>query len=342
VAEPIFLAANNPDLGGGERMLLRHAEVLTDLGRRAVVVSAAGELLEIARREGFETVEVVDGDRPTYMRHLRTWDRREREGLLWCHGLVPSMATAGHRGRVVHLHQQPQSAPQEAALALARRPARAVLVPSRAMTRDVSRARVHLNWTEELPLLGRPDRAEVLRIGFVGRLTTEKGLDVLARAGSVLAQAGHTVQLVVAGDDRHVPAERRDRVLTALKDSRAEVELVGQVERAEVLTRVDVAVFPSVASEPFGLVAAEAMASGVPFVISDAGALPEVAGPDHPWIARSGDADDLARVIGEALATPEDDVRAVTDRARARWEEMYSPEAGRERVHALLDDLGVS
>lgn len=342
MADPVFLAANNPDLGGGERMLLRHAEALSALGRRAVVASAAGELLEVATTEGFETVEIVDGDRPTYMRHLRSWDRRQRDGLLWCHGLVPSMGTAGHRGRIVHLHQQPQSGPQAAALALARRPARAVLVPSIAMTRDVARARVHLNWTEELPLLHSPDRADTLRIGFLGRLTTEKGLDVLAHSASALVDAGHSVQLVVAGDDRHVPAERRDRVLKALDACRADVELVGQVERAEVLTQVDVAVFPSVASEPFGLVAAEAMASGVPFVISDAGALPEVAGPEHPWIARRGDADDLARVIGDALATPADDVRAVTDRARARWEKMYSPAAGRVRVQQLLDDLGVT
>jgi glycosyltransferase involved in cell wall biosynthesis len=117
---------------------------------------------------------------------------------------------------------------------------------------------------------------------------------------------------------------------------------VGQVERAEVLTAVDLAVFPSVTAEPFGLVAAEAMASGAPFVISDAGALPEVAGPDHPWIARAGDPADLARVIAQALATPAEVVHKVTDSARARWEGEYSPAAGQRRVARLLDDLGVS
>jgi glycosyltransferase involved in cell wall biosynthesis len=104
---------------------------------------------------------------------------------------------------------------------------------------------------------------------------------------------------------------------------------------------VRVVVFPSVWAEPFGLVVAEAMAAGVPFVISDAGALPEVAGPDHPWIARSGDADDLARVIESVLAGTPEEVRAVTDRARRRWEEQYSPGAGRQRVQRLLEELGV-
>ncbi len=84
------------------------------------------------------------------------------------------------------------------------------------------------------------------------------------------------------------------------------------------------------------------MAAGVPFVISDAGALPEVAGPDHPWIARAGDAADLARVIADALAASPDQVAVVTERARRRWEEEYSPEAGRRRVAQLLDRLGVT
>jgi glycosyltransferase involved in cell wall biosynthesis len=101
-------------------------------------------------------------------------------------------------------------------------------------------------------------------------------------------------------------------------------------------------VFPSVWPEPFGLVVAEAMAAGVPFVISDAGALPEVAGPDHPWVARAGDADDLARVLEHALRATPEEVRDVTGRARRRWEEQYSPQAGRLRVEALLADLGVT
>lgn len=339
MADHIHLVANNPDLGGGERMLLRHAEALTELGHHVQVVTGGGELADVAASSDLPVQVVPGAGRPAYMRALRTWDRRDRDGLLWCHGLVPSLATAGHRRRIVHLHQQPQSPGQAAALVVARRPALRVLVPSQSMTRDVAGARVHLNWTEELPLLPRPPRQDRLRVGFLGRLTTDKGLDVLARAVGTLVGAGHDVELVVGGDDRHVPAARRDAVLRALDETPAEVSLLGHVERADVLTRVDLAVFPSISAEPFGLVAAEAMASGVPFVISDAGALPEVAGPDHPWIARTGDADDLARVIALALTAPDDDVRAVTDHARRRWEAEYSPHAGRLRVRRLLEEL---
>ena len=138
----------------------------------------------------------------------------------------------------------------------------------------------------------------------------------------------------------YVPAVTRDVRARARSTRSARVRRLGHVAPADLLRRVDLVVFPSVWAEPFGLVVAEAMAAGVPFVISDAGALPEVAGPDHPWVARAGDAADLARVIERGARRPTaDDVRAVTDRARRRWEAEYSPQAGRLRVRRLLEEL---
>ena len=51
---------------------------------------------------------------------------------------------------------------------------------------------------------------------------------------------------------------------------------------AAFFAEVDLAVFPSRVAESFGLVAAEAMAAGTPYVVSDAGALPEVALERNP------------------------------------------------------------
>ena len=80
------------------------------------------------------------------------------------------------------------------------------------------------------------------------------------------------------------------------------------------------------------------MSAGIPVVVSDAGALPEVVGPEHPWIARAGDAEDLARVIRQAA---QGDPAAV-ERAYRRWKSLFSPEAGRERLRLLLETLGLS
>ncbi len=338
MGERIYLAANNPDLGGGERMVVRHAEALLALGHDVAVVAADAptEVLDAAAAVGATPVAIRADGRRDHLARLRAWDRRERDGLLWCHGLVPSLATGGHGDRIVHLHQDPRGPAQLAAWALARRRARAVLVPSRDMSRRVAGSRAHPNWTEEIqPAPAHPPTSAV---GYVGRLALDKGVDVLCRAVGRLPD----VRLVLAGDARYVPDASRDAADRAIDELGDRALRLGHVAPAEVFARCDLLAFPSRWAEPFGLVVAEAMAAGVPFVISDAGALPEVAGPDHPWTARSGDTDALAAVITRALAAPEQEVRAVTDRARRRWEEHYSPRAGRLRVQRLLADLGIS
>lgn len=339
MAERIHLAANNPDLGGGEQMLLRHAEALLELGHVVTVVApdAPTEVLDAADVLGADVVAIRADGRRDYLHRLRAWDRTQRRGLLWCHGLVPAFATAGRPDRIVHLHQDPRSPAQRVAVALARRGALATLVPSVDAAARIPGSRAHANWTTDLPCLPLgADRTHV--VGYLGRLSTDKGVDVLARA---VAGLPNHPQLLLAGDARYVSPESVrvvDEAVSALGDRAVRL---GHVSPTDLFEKVGVVVFPSVWAEPFGLVVAEAMAAGVPFVISDAGALPEVAGPDHPWVARRGDVDDLARMISEALGAPDETRRAVTDAARTRWESEYSPAAGRRRVARLLEELEV-
>jgi glycosyltransferase involved in cell wall biosynthesis len=337
--ELIHLAANNADLGGGEQVMVRCAAALVALGRRVVVVAPdrPTDVLDAAATVGAEVVALRADSRRDHLHRLRAWDRRERTGLLWCHGLVPSLATTGHRRRVVHLHQLPRSRAQRAALAVARVGAERVLVPSRFLASQVAGAEVFANWTDTVEPAARGGSQR--RVGFMGRLSTDKGADLVARA--LAAPALADASLIVAGDDRWVPAEQQAPVAEALTGLGDRVRRLGRVTPAAFFADVDLAVFPSRVAESFGLVAAEAMAAGVPYVVSDAGALPEVAGPEHPWVARAGDADDLAAVVARALTATPEEVRLVTDRARERWEDEYSPQAGRSRVDRLLTDLGV-
>ena len=336
----ITLAANNPDLGGGEQMLLRHAEALLELGHAVTVVAAnsPAEVLEAAAAIGAEAVAIRANGRRDYLPRLRAWDRTERRGLLWCHGLVPAFATTGRPDRIVHLHQDPRGASQRAAAALARRGALATLVSSLDAATRMPGSRAHANWTTDLPRRTL-DEDRPYAVGYLGRLSTDKGVDVMARA---VAGVPGDPQLLLAGDTRYVPARSAQLADEALVALGARAVRLGHVPPAELFAKVSVVAFPSVWAEPFGLVVAEAMASGVPFVISDAGALPEVAGPDHPWVARRGDVADLARVLAEALSASDETRRAVTDAARARWEAEYSPAAGRQRVARLLEELDIS
>lgn len=340
MGERIHLAANNPDLGGGEQMLLRHAEALLSLGRPVTVVApdSPSEVLDAASLLGADVVAIRADGRRDYVRRLHTWDRAERRGVLWCHGLVPAFATTGRPDRIVHLHQEPRSRAQRFASDLARRGTLATLVPSVDASARIPGSRAHANWTAELPRSGDLDIDRPHDVGYLGRLSTDKGVDVLARAmGRIKGES----RLLLAGDTRYVDHASVSTVDAAISDLGPRAARLGHVPPEDLFRRVRMVVFPSVWAEPFGLVVAEAMAAGVPFVISDAGALPEVAGPDHPWVARAGDADDLARVIEHALAATAEEVRAVTDRARLRWEEEYSPRAGRLRVQRLLEELGV-
>ncbi|GAA2127122.1 glycosyltransferase family 4 protein [Nocardioides bigeumensis] len=338
----LHLVANQGQVSGGEEMLLRCADAARDLGHEVVVVAPAqpDEALQRAREASYPTVAIPGADRAAYARALRRWDR-DRAGVLWCHGLLPALATAGRPDRVVHLHQLPRGAAQQLALRVAARGVRAVVAPSRHMASRVPGALALPNWSERVSATRRGADAGPPVVGFLGRLSSDKGADVLADAMHRLPSSGGRPApvLLVAGDSRFVPDDQRRAVEAALDRLGDRVRRAGWVTREEFFSQVDVAVFPSVWSEPFGLGAVEAMSAGVPVVVSDAGALPEVVGPDHPWVAMAGDPEALATVVAAALDAGASD--PVTTAARLRWQTEFSPDAGRARVAGLLDRLGI-
>ena len=184
----VVLAANNGDVGGGEVMLLATAGALTDLGAEVLVVGpdARGGVLDAAADRGLPVVRLAPA-RATYLRELRSWARRT-EDWVWCHGLVPSAATAGRRRRIVHLHQEPVGAHRPLTVA-ARAGAAATLVPSHFLRSKVAGSEVLWNWTEPLPALTPRPPARPVHLGFIGRHSTDKGLDVLAQAVALLDRA---------------------------------------------------------------------------------------------------------------------------------------------------------
>lgn len=341
-APRIAIATNNGDLGGGEVMLLHIAEALRTLGLDVLVVGPAepSGLVRAAQDRGFGTEVLPARGRRPYMLRLRQWRLRNPRVPLWCNGLVPSFATSGLGPRIVHLHMLPRGLQKLAARA-AMIGARRVLVPSRFMAAQLPGTTVLENWTDEIPLC-RADPRDTdgpLHVGFLGRLTRDKGVHVLARALELVPEVeGREVRLVLAGENRFGSPADDHAIDTALAPIAHRTDRLGWVDRGAFLDAVDLVAVPSTAAESFGLVAAEAMASGVPVVISEAGALPEVVGPEHPWRARTDDAEDLALALRAALA----DADAVSSRApRARWTQRFSPAAGTARVHALLASLDV-
>ena len=138
---------------------------------------------------------------------------------------------------------------------------------------------------------------------YVGRFVREKGIQVLLNAAHVvLADQPKTKFLIVGGGHR----ERFENFVdwAGLRDN---VVFAGfRANRAlhELYRCADVAVFPSL-YEPFGIVALEGMAAGVPVVSSDAGGLKEVVLHEETGLTSfANDPSSLAWAIREALNNP--------------------------------------
>ncbi|WP_171027104.1 glycosyltransferase family 4 protein [Pseudarthrobacter sp. NamB4] len=336
-----MIATNNGDIGGGEMMLLALASQARELGVPVLVVgpAAPSTLVDAARTAGHPTVALPVSRRAAYMVALRRWRLQNPDGLLWCNGLVPSVATSLMGHRVVHLHQLPRG-PQSVLAGLAKRRALATLVPSRSMAASLPGSQVLENWVDGIRPFPGHRHDDAVRLGFLGRPSLDKGVGVLAAALQQLdGQTPGRYRLVLAGEPRFTSETEQRKLEQALIPVKHLIERPGWMTPAEFFSSVDVMVCPSLVPESFGLVVAEAMSARVPFVISDAGALPEVAGPEHPWVAPAGDPGKLADAITRAA---DHGGCTFAEKAYERWLSRYSPAAGGARLEALLKQWGVT
>ncbi|MGQ6358440.1 glycosyltransferase, partial [Serratia sp. IR-2025] len=93
--------------------------------------------------------------------------------------------------------------------------------------------------------------ADVIRIGFIGRLTKEKGFDVYCRLIVKLRNAGYNIQAFAAGDC----FDDNDEFRVMLHS--ADIIQMGRVNIEHFLNNVDIVIFPFQWREPFGRVVVE-------------------------------------------------------------------------------------
>ena len=212
----------------------------------------------------------------------------------------------------------------------------AVVAVSRGMAADVlgaypvvDPARVHVIHNGIDADFYRPDPAtEVLeRIGvdltrpyvtFVGRITRQKGVPHLLRAGLLLDPEIQLVLLAGAADTAELKAET-DRAVAELRATRDGVFVVSEMlpreEVRQVLTHAAVFCCPSV-YEPLGIVNLEAMACETAVVASRVGGIPEVVVEGETGVLVDldpQDPGDFERRLAQAL----DAVAGDSDRAAA-------------------------
>lgn len=134
----------------------------------------------------------------------------------------------------------------------------------------------------------------------VGRLVSDKGVDLLLQALALLRQRGKAPRLSIIGSGPEEAALRQQvQTLGLQAQVRFAGSLVGQ-PLVRALNAHRVAVVPSVWEEPFGLVALEAQACGCLPVVADSGGLPQAAGPVGVVFAK-GNAAALAECLASVL-----------------------------------------
>ena len=129
------------------------------------------------------------------------------------------------------------------------------------------------------PLAPDGSRQRPLKVCFAGLLMGSKGPHTLIEALIKLQQQGISVQASLAGDSfQSGYREQLEQLLTEHKLN-GSVQFVGQLGRpalARFYALHHVGVFPSIHPEAFGIVATEAMASGLALVCTGVGGASEV------------------------------------------------------------------
>ncbi len=149
-------------------------------------------------------------------------------------------------------------------------------------------------------------RSPILRVAFLGSLIAAKGPHVLLEAWRrVPADLRARGSLALHGPALHEP-----EYVASLESLAAEAgaRILGPLARAEVaraLASIDLLVVPSVWFENAPLVIAEALAARTPLLVSDLGGMSELVEEGRGgWRFEIGDAEDLARKLGQVLADP--------------------------------------
>jgi glycosyltransferase involved in cell wall biosynthesis len=130
-----------------------------------------------------------------------------------------------------------------------------------------------------------------VRLLYVGRISREKDLDVLAAAYDKVRKAGQPVQLFLVG---HGPYS--EALAAALPNAVFLGYLTGE-PLATAYASADIFVFPST-TDTFGNVVIEAQASGLPVIVSDLGGPKELVEDGvNGLVTRAHDVEDVARAI---------------------------------------------
>jgi glycosyltransferase involved in cell wall biosynthesis len=217
-------------------------------------------------------------------------------------------------------------------------PVRRFVCPSRFLAAKIAQGGVYPERLRVLPNFVETRGVAVKQhpggpVLYAGRLSYEKGVDVLVQAVARLGSA----RLEVAGDGPERPA--LEALAAAVAPGR--VRFLGQVPKPrllELMRAAAVVALPSRCHENQPMAVLEAFASGVPVVASSLGGLPELVEPGLLGdITPPDDPAALAAPLARLLDDPRR-AQAMGRAARATAEERFAPERHLGQLERLYQE----
>ncbi|MGO9959529.1 MAG: glycosyltransferase family 4 protein [Solirubrobacteraceae bacterium] len=172
---------------------------------------------------------------------------------------------------------------------------------------------------------------------FISRISTRKGVEEIIQLSHRLADLSDSVELLVIGGATQWSDYRKH--LSRLNPAVA--QYIGGIENEDLPALLRSATMLLVPSryEPGSIATAEALACGLPVVLSDEVGAGEVVRGPHVRFHRAGDIDDLEAAVRSLLAEVEHDDGTIRAAARANAEEQFAPDAV---VAQLVESLSLS
>ena len=178
---------------------------------------------------------------------------------------------------------------------------------------------------QELGLCERPV------IGFVGRLTPEKGVSILLQAVQQLAHKGRSVDVIIIGDGEYGPALQGEAERLGIDE---QIHFLGKRhDMPDLYAAMDIFVLPSF-KEAFPMVVLEALACGIPVVATRVGDIPYMLNNSGGILVEPGDVSGLAMAILDII-NDQKAARDVALRGRQRALERFSSAMMAQHYHEL-------
>ena len=174
---------------------------------------------------------------------------------------------------------------------------------------------------------------------FLSRIDPKKGLDILVPALARLAARRADFALVIAGMGSAAYEAEVVRLISehGLKDRTVFLGMVGSVDKWSVLDQADVFVLPSYV-ENFGIAVVEAMAAGLPVVISDKVNIHQEVSEGGGGLVTSLDPDEVANAT-DRLLTDGDLRKAMGEAGLTLARGLYSWERAARNIAHEYDNI---